>query len=194
VNFSDKAYNTFMMPLEAIRLRRLRKRLIPLAKGSVLEIGAGTGSNFSYYNPKQVNSLTVMDLNIRDSVKVFPFPKGLEAQFVEGDVSRLPFQDNLFDTVVFTLLFCSVDNPMVGLSEIKRSLKPDGKILFMEHVLPSKKPYKAVFNKLNGTWMKLSKECHINRETLKTIEAAGFHIEKVEKHLKGVVICGIASI
>ncbi|MDA3846543.1 MAG: class I SAM-dependent methyltransferase [Vallitaleaceae bacterium] len=194
MNFSDRAYNTFMIPLEAIRLRSIRKRLIPVSKGKVLEIGAGTGSNFKYYNPKRVDSLTVMDLNIRDVVRTFSFHTGLDVKFVEGNVTVLPFEDDFFDTVVFTLLFCSVDDPLKGLAEIRRVLKPGGKLLFMEHVLPDKKPFTAIFNKLNPAWMKLSKECHINRETLKTIEEAGFNIKKVETHLKGVVICGIAGI
>lgn len=192
MNFSDKAYNTFMIPLEAIRLRRLRKRLIPLAKGNVLEIGAGTGVNFRYYNSHNVESLTIMDLQLRESIQKYPFTGRIDAKFVAGNVMEIPFKNETFDTVVFTLLFCSVDDPLKGLEEVKRVLKPKGKILFMEHVLPEKQPLKKTFHHLNHTWMKISKECRINRETLKSIEAAGYHIERIERHLQGVIICGVA--
>ncbi len=171
-------YNVMMLPLEGLKLHHLRKQLVTQAKGIVLEVGAGTGVNVSYYNFDQIEKLIITDLSLTHHKSCV---KKADSKITcyEESVEQLSLEDNSVDMVIFTLVFCSVSNPEKGLSEVRRVLKEKGKIIFIEHVLPKKEKPKKLFNFLNKGWMKMSSNCHLNRETIETIENAGFNVTLV---------------
>lgn len=190
---TESLYDMMLAPLESLRLTQKRRGLLSPVKGRVLEIGVGTGVNFKHYNTSQIDQLDLVDISLTDKVKAHIFPKHLNVNLHELSVEDLPFETNTYDYVVFTLVFCSVPNPLQGLSEIRRVLKPTGKIIFMEHVLPHQPDVKKLFHLLTPTWKKLAHGCHLNRETLKDIQAVGFTIETSDRFFKGSFISGIAT-
>ncbi|WP_296648256.1 class I SAM-dependent methyltransferase [Romboutsia sp. 13368] len=173
-------FNLFMMPFEKISLNKRRKELITKANGKVLEIGSGGGINFNYYNPKNIESLNVLDLKFNKFILNHKLNKEININYITANAEKLPFEDKYFDTVVVTLTFCAIDNPNKALEEIYRVLKDDGKLIFIEHVLPHDKAYKNLANSLNSTWKKVGK-CNINCDTYRNIENANFKISNYEK-------------
>lgn len=191
--FNDTIYNIFMFPFEALRLKKHRRSLLRQINGSVLEIGAGTGANLKYYPFNHIDQLVLTDLDLSRSINGYSYPKTTKVTTLRADVQRLPFEDDQFDYVVFTLVFCSVPDPVKGLAEIKRVLKPGGKLLFIEHVLPKHPLMKKIFNHFSPVWERAAHNCHINRETMKTLKKAGFNIVVSRRFFQGVFVSGIAT-
>jgi len=188
---SDLIYNLFMMPFEKKGLGEQRRNLLKMVSGTVLEIGFGTGINLEYYNFRNLDSLTLTDHHLPDFIDLKKIPSGFDLKVLNQDVTNLPFEDQSFDHVVFTLVFCSVDDPELGLKEIYRVLKPGGQIYFIEHVLPSKEPYKYAFNKLTRPWQHLSHGCHLNRRTTVSIQKAGFELTMYHRFFNTSFVAGI---
>ena len=188
---SAPVFDAFMYPLEAVALRRRRRRLIPRAAGSVLEVGVGTGANLPYYRWEQVDSLTMVDPTIPREVleQTYPVPVLFHALSVED----LPFPDAFFDSVVFTLVFCSVPDNRAGLREVTRVVKPGGQVLFIEHVLPPSTRLHAVMHAINPCWRRVSSGCNITRKTDEELTAAGLYIREMERFGKGFLIAGQAT-
>lgn len=168
-------YDIFMSPLEKRVLARTRKKIIPRAFGNVLEIGYGTGVNFQYYNPASIKSISALDMQSTSSVKT---KAKLTIKFFEGRAENLPFADESFDTVVETLVFCSVGSLDTAISEVLRVLKPGGIFIFIDHVLPEKKGLDSLFKVTNTVWPKIAGGCNLTREPHKLIEAAGLVIDQ----------------
>ncbi len=192
-DFSDLAYDLFMLPLETFLLNRKRKNIFKDVTGDVLEIGAGTGTNLKYYDYDKLESLTITDQELSPALSNHKYPEHLKVKTLQADAQSLPFPSGSMDSIVFTLVFCSVTDPYVGLREIKRVLKPDGRIFFIEHVLPLHNPMRGIFHKANHQWTKIAGGCNLSRETDKVIEGSGFKIEKLERFF-GAFITGVASI
>ncbi|QZY53720.1 class I SAM-dependent methyltransferase [Crassaminicella profunda] len=180
-------FDAFMKPFEKRALNKRRQKLMKKVSGQVLEVGAGTGVNFGYYDSDKLESLSVVDLKFNKIIKKHSFNEIISVNYIEGDVQRLPFDDHTFDAVVATLIFCSVDNVRLALEEIYRVLKPGGKIYFIEHVLPEKVGYRNIVNTLNSTWKRIGK-CNVNRETLNNIKEANFKIIDIERFGKAFFI------
>ena len=173
-------FNLFMLPFEKISLHKRRQEIITKANGKVLEIGSGGGVNFNYYDSKKIESLDVLDLKFNKFIMNHKLNKEMNINYITANAEKLPFADKSFDTVVATLIFCSINNPNNALKEIHRVLKDDGQLIFIEHVLPHDKFCKDLANSLNGTWKKIAK-CNINCDTYKNIENANFKISNYEK-------------
>ncbi|BEP29586.1 class I SAM-dependent methyltransferase [Helicovermis profundi] len=190
-NFSTKIYDTFMEPFERKGIRETRKKHCARAYGNVLEVGPGTGVNIKYYDMNSISKLSFVDLKfnvdfinkIKENSKMFIF---------NNSVEDLPFESNSFDTIIITLVFCSVENPLKGLSEIRRVLKENGKIYFIEHVQSDKDSLKPILNFMTPLWKKVANGCHLNRDTLKTFKEADFEIVYYNRFLNGVFIEGEA--
>ena len=187
----DGLYDGFMFPFEFLRLRNVRKNLMKNVFGNVLEVGTGTGANFNFYDFNKVDRFILLDTALSTKVKNFTFPKNVKVNYIEGSVEELPLESASIDNVVFTLVFCSVVDPLKGLMEINRVLKPGGKIYFIEHVLPHNHLLQSVFNRINPSWSKMAKGCNVNRQTLKTIKDAGFQIEIHHEFFSGAFIEGV---
>jgi ubiquinone/menaquinone biosynthesis C-methylase UbiE len=129
-------YDAMQAPMDWLGGNRRRQRVVQQARGRVLEVGIGTGLNFEFYAD------TVQLIGLDPSRRMLEraaarlAQKGREAALVQGDVERLPFPDSSFDTIVATCVFCSVNDPVRGLREVLRVLRPTGRVLLLEHVRP----------------------------------------------------------
>ena len=188
-----KFYDLFEWPIEILVFKKLRKETVSYAYGTVLEVGVGTGKNLPYYN-RDVD-LTAIDfspgmLKIAKNRKTEVELKDLK--LYEMDVQNLKFKDNTFDTVVSTFVFCTVPDPMAGLKELYRLVKPKGKVIFLEHM---KSEY-FVVNIMLYIMNIISKNLlgtSMLRETQKNIERAGFTIKSVEHKVFDVVRLIVAT-
>ncbi|MEE8442002.1 MAG: methyltransferase domain-containing protein [Spirochaetia bacterium] len=160
--------------------------------GRVLEIGAGTGANLPHYDFSRIEQLHLSDLTLTRTIQERDPTNGAEFFYHEVDVQNLPFDDAVFDYVVFTLVFCSVPDPVRGLAEIRRVLKPDGSLVFIEHVRPETGVLRRAVDALNPAWCSLNGECNLNRDTLASIRAAGFTVETVHHGGRGLLVDGVA--
>jgi|LGOV01.1.fsa_nt_gb ubiquinone/menaquinone biosynthesis C-methylase UbiE len=190
MNLALLGYDAFMFYFEKFGLDKMRKRIINNVSGKVLELGPGTGINLKYINRGKIQSLTYIDLNYKKGLDIKAKKKCPNITIMDGDVQSLPFEDNTFDSVIFTLVFCSVTNQLKGLSEIKRVLKRGGNIYFIEHVEPSKKFLKYIFNKFNPQWCSITGGCNLNRDTISVLKEAGFDIEIIDKKFKNIFVGG----
>lgn len=156
----------------------LRQKIIERARGHVLEVGAGNGLNFAFYDPAQVERVEAIEPDpamlhyAQQRVSTARVPITL----TQAAVEKLPFADATFDSVVVTLVFCSVSDPLQGLQEIKRVLKPGGNLLMVEHVRSQKRLASRLQDVLVPLTTRMCGNCHWNRETLYTVQTAGFQV------------------
>ncbi|MCC7534991.1 MAG: class I SAM-dependent methyltransferase [Deltaproteobacteria bacterium] len=159
-----------------------RKRVLSSARGRVLEVGFGTGLNAAHY-PSDVSHVTALDPNpgveklAHKRIAAARVPIDLR----RGSGSSLPFDDHSFDTVVTTLVLCSIDDVHAALAEIRRVLAPDGLYLLMEHGLADDPGVRRWQHRLNSLQMLVAGGCRINRDMRPLIEGAGFRFEDVEQ-------------
>jgi SAM-dependent methyltransferase len=187
-----------MEPLERRSIRRLRRLLVPEARGRVLELGAGTGANLPYYRREAVKELVLTDLDQGPALRLLRARArlhGLADRLVlrAADAESLSFPDDSFDTVVASLLFCSVPRPEVGLREVLRVLRPGGLFLSIEHVRPGPGFTEELFDRITPAWKAVSKGCHLNRRTREAFAAAGFIAEEVGTAGGGIFVALRAS-
>jgi ubiquinone/menaquinone biosynthesis C-methylase UbiE len=167
----------------------LRKEIIGQAHGLVLEVGAGTGLNFPFYNPEQVVRVEAVDPDsamlryARERVKTTRVPITL----TQAPAEALPYADETFDSAVATLVFCSVTDPLRGLNEIHRVLKPGGTLLLMEHVRAQGAIARLLQNMITPVNKRVAGNCHWNRDTERTVVAAGFEIQE-RRDLGGLLL------
>ncbi len=174
-------YDRAFRATEEAGLREMRRDLLAGARGRVLELGAGTGLNLEHY-PVEVESLTLTEPDPHMSKQLRPklAQSDHSAELLEAPAEQLPFQDESFDTAVVTLVLCTVPDPHAALAETKRVLKPQGRLLFLEHVR-SENPGTARWqDRLERPWRFLGDGCYCNRDTLATLAAAGFEVSAVE--------------
>lgn len=181
-------YDLALWPLEVTALRRLRTKLAAQAHGRVLEIGAGTGANLPYYtNEARIFALDASADMVRVARRRAHSACRACATVTQADGQLLPFADSTFDTVLATLVFCSVPDPRQALSEIKRVLKPGGQLLLMDHTRGTHPITRLFTDALNPVWYGLNGSCHLNRETARTVAQAGFEMTNVEQHFGGIL-------
>jgi ubiquinone/menaquinone biosynthesis C-methylase UbiE len=164
---------------EEAGLREMRRELLAGARGRVLELGAGTGLNLKHYS-ETIESLTLVEPDPHMTKQLRQKLAQGEAELVEAPGERLPFDDDSFDTAVVTLVLCTVPDQAGSLKEIARVLKPDGQLLFLEHVR-SRHPKLAKWqDRLETPWRFLGDGCHCNRDTAAALGAAGFELGDLE--------------
>jgi ubiquinone/menaquinone biosynthesis C-methylase UbiE len=166
----------------------LRQETAGQADGVVLEVGVGTGLNFPFYQPSLVKHVDAVD---PDSAMLAYARRRLNTASVpitltQAPAEFLPFSHELFDSVVATLVFCSVTDPLHSFQEIQRVLKPEGKLFLFEHVRATGRASARLQDLLVPVTTRLAGNCHWNRDTLHTLKMAGFQIV-VQRHLGGGV-------
>ena len=175
-------YDRCFKASEEAGLRDMRRDLLAGARGRVLELGAGTGLNLDLY-PDSVQDLTLTepDPHMIKQLRKKATESSRRAEVVEAGAERLPFEDDSFDTVVVTLVLCTVPDPRAALEEIKRVLEPDGQFLFLEHVRSPEPGLAKWQDRFEKPWRFLGDGCHCNRDTVSAISAAGFQLGDIEQ-------------
>lgn len=160
-----------------------RMKVIPLATGNVLEIGIGSGLNLPIYNSENVKHLTAIDPSKELWVKNIIDTKNLpfEFAFTQAFAENIPEEDNKFDTVVITYALCTISDTNKALSEVRRVLKPNGKLIFCEHGKAPDKVIQKWQNLINPLWRNIGGGCNLNRDIPFIIEDNGFKINNLEK-------------
>lgn len=167
------AYDPFLARAERLGIAQARANLLAQARGRILEIGAGTGLNVAHYPPGADVVLTEPDPHMARRAR----RRGGEV--IEASADALPFPDASFDTVVSTLVLCGVDQER-SLGEVRRVLRPGGRLFFLEHVRSDDPGLARLQDRMNPL-NRFLVGCECNRETLAAIEAAGFTISRVER-------------
>lgn len=158
----------------------LRREVVDQARGVVLEVGAGNGLNFALYDPARVERVEAIEPDsamlgyARERAEKARVPVNL----TQAPVEDLPFADETFDSAVVTLVFCSVGDPLRGLKEVRRVLKPDSPLLMVEHVRARGAVAVTLQNIVTPINKLIAGNCHWNRDTEKTVREAGFQIEQ----------------
>lgn len=172
-------YDTFSKGSEAAGMREERRLLLASAEGATLEIGAGTGLNLEHY-PQSVTRLVVAepDRHMRRRLIRRVDMLDRKAEVIDAFADRIPFPDATFDSVVVTLVLCSVADQEKALAEIARVLKPNGRLFFIEHVRSDDSKLARSQDRITPLY-KLA-GCNPNRETLAAIEASALRVESVK--------------
>lgn len=175
-------YDRAMRATEDGGLADRRRELLAQAQGRVLEIGAGTGANLVHY-PEGLSQLTLTEpegpMARRLTNKLAE--SGRDATVKIARAERLPFEDGSFDTVVATLVFCTVDSMDAALKEVKRVLAPGGKLLFLEHVRSTDRKASRRQDRFHGIWRVVGHGCHCNRDTVAAFGVAGLDVLDLEQ-------------
>ncbi len=181
--FLASIYDRFMRRSEDGGLGAWRAELLGALEGSVLEVGAGTGANLPHY-PAGLARLVLAepDRHMRRLLLRRVAGQDRPVEVIDAPVERLPFPGATFDAVVVTLVLCSVARLDTALREIRRVLKPGGRLVFMEHVAATDRPRRLAWQRLlEPFWLRISGNCHLTRRTDEAIRAAGFELERLTR-------------
>jgi ubiquinone/menaquinone biosynthesis C-methylase UbiE len=180
-------YDLMEAPLEFLRLASWRKKLHSSIIGSrALEIGVGTGKNLPYYPPGVKISAIDFSHRMLSRARKKALQNNLKVEFLEMDAQQLAFPDDYFDTVFATFVFCSVPDPVLGLKELRRICKPNGRLILLEHMRPTNPVLGYLFDLLNPLVVRIM-GANINRMTVDHIRSAGWQI-KVDQKLSSDIV------
>lgn len=180
-----RVYDAIMGVAERGRVGRLRRAMVSRAHGRVLEIGAGTGLDFPYYQPGAWVVATDPDLDMLRRARSRAPAAGATVLLVAADAELLPFRDGAFDEAVVGLAMCTIPHPERALAELRRTLRPGAALRLLEHVRMEQPLLGRVQDWLTPVWRRVAGGCRLNRRTAATVAASGFAVESVESHLGG---------
>lgn len=180
-------YDPLLWLGEIAGMRRRRSALLGGARGRIVEIGAGTGLNIAHY-PDGIAELVLAEPEpgMRRRLARRLQRHARVARIVDASAERLPLADASVDTVVSTLVLCTVDDPERALREIARVLRPDGQLLFIEHVRASSRFLAACQDSLLQPWRRFAGGCRCNRPTVELMRACGFAVAADDTAWRGV--------
>lgn len=179
-------YDRLLASSEEGGLRAMRAELLGDAMGRTLELGAGTGHNLPHYTDSVTELVLTepdphMASRLHDHLAAEP-PAPAEVCVVDVGAEELPFDDEAFDTMVATLVLCTVDDPARAAAEIRRVLRPDGRLLYLEHVRSSDGGRLARWqDRVERPWEWIAGGCHPNRPTEATLAGAGLEFETLSR-------------
>jgi ubiquinone/menaquinone biosynthesis C-methylase UbiE len=177
-------YDRMMAGTERAGLGEMRRELLAAATGRVLELGAGTGHNLTYYTDAVTELVMTepepnMARQLRERVAANPGAAG-NPSVIEASAEDLPFDDGSFDTVVATLVLCTIPDPLRALGEARRVLVEGGRLLYLEHVRARRPGLARWQDRLERPWGFFAGGCHPNRDTGQLLADAGFWIDSLE--------------
>ncbi|ETN93311.1 putative methyltransferase YcgJ [Gammaproteobacteria bacterium MOLA455] len=164
-----------------------RGKVVPLAEGLVLEVGIGSGLNIPFYDAGKVSKVIGLDpspeLNemAQKVVSKTAAENGLDVEIILGSAEAMPFPDDHFDSVVITYTLCTIPDAESANLEIRRVLKPGGKLIFCEHGLSPDAGVAKWQGRIDPIWGKIAGGCHLNRDIPALISSAGFTIQTLEQ-------------
>src|ERR671920_1104035 len=167
-----------------------RRRLLAGARGAVLEIGGGTGANLAHYRDVDRVTITEPDPFMRRRLEQKLTDAHVPVEISAAGAEELPFPDGSFDTVVSTLVLCTVPDQESALDEVRRVLRPGGRLLFIEHVRAEGSAARWQ-DRLGPLWGHLFGGCHLDRDTVTAIEEAGFEIDSFESFQPPIAFSGL---
>jgi len=161
---------------------RQREKIVPLAKGRVLEIGVGSGLNLPFYNARLVTHLWALDpsLELLDMAKPAISRLDFPVEIVPAPAETMPLEDESIDEVVITYTLCSIPDVPAALAETRRVLRPGGLLHFCEHGLAPEARICKWQNRLNRPWKALSGGCNLNRDIPKLLQASNFKLQSID--------------
>jgi ubiquinone/menaquinone biosynthesis C-methylase UbiE len=189
-----KLYNRYILPklvhfaCSQGSVMRQREKVVPLACGSVLEVGLGTGLNLPFYDASKVNKVWGLDpsAEMLDRAKEKARSVNFEVELIGLTGEKIPLENNSVDTVVVTYTLCTIIDVDRAIKEMARVLKPAGELIFCEHGAAPDVSVRRLQNCINPVWKRVGGGCHLNRAIPEIIEHGGFRI----KGLKAMYIPG----
>ena len=167
--------------MRAPALTALRERLVPMAEGNVLEVGIGSGLNLPYYDPSVRVTGLDPSLELQAYAREVADRVELDVEFLGVSGEAVPAADNTFDSVVMTWTLCTIPDPDRALAEIRRVLKPGGKVIFAEHGEAPDDRVCAWQRRLNPLWRKIGAGCNLNRRIESLYRTSGFTFQDIER-------------
>ena len=167
---------------------KTRAQIVPQAEGRVLEIGIGSGLNLSFYDPAKVSVIVGVDPSaaMQKLAQQRAAQISIPVEMIALELGQIQAADASFDSIVCTFTLCTIPDAMAALQEMRRVLKPGGKLLFSEHGLAPDLPVARWQHRLTPLWKPFSGGCHLNRDIPALIRAGGFSIGQLDSsYLKG---------
>ncbi len=165
-------------------ISRERAKIVPEAKGDVLEVGFGSGHNAPYYDQGAITHLYALEPSAAMRKRALKRIAGLSfpLEWLDLPGEEIPLPDASVDTVLVTYTLCTIPDVEAALAGMRRVLKPGGKFVFLEHGLSPDEGVARWQNRLNGVWGKLAGGCHLNRDPAALVRKAGFEIARLDQH------------
>jgi ubiquinone/menaquinone biosynthesis C-methylase UbiE len=163
-------------------VERQRRKVVPQAQGEVLEIGFGSGLNLPHYQREQVTRLWALEPSAEMRALAAPrvAASGLKLQWLDLPGEALPLPSASVDCVVMTYTLCTIPDAAAALAQLRRVLRPGGRLLFCEHGAAPDADVRRWQDRLDGLWGRLAGGCHLNREVAPLIASAGFRFDEVQ--------------
>ena len=163
-------------------IRHQREKVVPLARGSVLEVGVGSGLNLPYYDASKVTKVWGLDPSPEITRMAEKIAKSLrfEVEFIGLPGEEIPLENSSVDTVVVTYTLCTILDTERALRQMARVLKPGGELIFCEHGAAPNEGVRRWQGRINPIWKRFAGGCHLNRPIPKLIEQGGFRIKGME--------------
>lgn len=165
-------------------IMKQREKVVPLARGTVLELGCGSGTNFGFYNRADVSRLHALEpapgmmKRARQTAEALQMSD--QISFIEAGAEALPLDDNSIDTAVMTFVLCTIPDWQSALDEVRRVLKPGGQVLFSEHGLAPDAQVAKWQRRIEPIWKPLAGGCHLTRDVGKLFKDAGFALDRAQ--------------
>jgi ubiquinone/menaquinone biosynthesis C-methylase UbiE len=164
-------------------VRRQRRKVVPLAKGRVLEIGIGTGLNLEHYDKARIERLVGLDpgLEMHPQARRRSRRAAIEVELVGLSAERIPYDDGSFDTVLVTYSLCTIGDPLSALKEMRRVLRPGGRLIFCEHGRAPDARVRRWQERLTPLWSRLAGGCRLDRDIPRLLAQAGFRSDDMQQ-------------
>lgn len=175
-------YDRMLAGSERAGIAARRAELLAGTHGAVIEAGAGTGLNLPHY-PAAVADLVLLEPDASMAKRLQPkvAASTLKVRMLRASAEAIPLADASFDFAVCTLVLCTVPDALQALRELRRVLKPNGRLLFLEHVRSGDQVQARKQDRIDPLWTRVGHGCHCNRDTLQAITGAGFAVDRLER-------------